>query len=184
MLVDGPIEILPPQSDIFDISDVDTILLSNHACMLALPFITVETGFKGRVYATEPTLQIGRYFINIVQLYSWQCNVGYVGCRLYMEELVNYLERTPKSQRENRWKQVLESLPPPLSAALRPNDWKKVYSTKAINAALAKVRMVGFNEKIVFRIFQLLKFEFNDGLFLGYLRCPNRNGGEFRLLAR
>lgn len=60
ILVDGPIEILPPQSDIFDISNVDTILLSNHACMLALPFITEETGFKGRVYATEPTLQIGR----------------------------------------------------------------------------------------------------------------------------
>jgi ABC-type amino acid transport substrate-binding protein len=66
-----------------------------------------------------------------------------------MEELVNYLERTPKNQRANRWKQVLQSLPPPLSGALRPNDWKKEYSTKAINAALAKVRMVGFNEKIV-----------------------------------
>ncbi|XP_057372605.1 integrator complex subunit 9-like [Daphnia carinata] len=127
VLVDGPIEILPPQSDIFDISNVDTILLSNHACMLALPFITEETGFKGRVYATEPTLQIGR---------------------LYMEELVHYLERTPKTQRSSRWKQVLQSLPPPLNAALRPNDWRKVYSMKAINAALAKVRMVGFNEKI------------------------------------
>lgn len=69
--MDGPIEILPPQSDIFDICDVDTILLSNHACMLALPFITEETGFKGRVYATEPTLQIGRYSINTVQVYSF-----------------------------------------------------------------------------------------------------------------
>ena len=146
--MDGPIEILPPQSDIFDISDVDTILLSNHACMLALPFITEETGFKGRVYATEPTLQIGRYATNncwnaILRLNCIVCQ------RLYMEELVNYLERTPKNQRANRWKQVLQSLPPPLSGALRPNDWKKVYSTKAINAALAKVRMVGFNEKIV-----------------------------------
>lgn len=150
MLVDGPIEILPPQSDIFDISDVDTILLSNHACMLALPFITEETGFKGRVYATEPTLQIGKYATcncchTILRVY---CILLYCR-RLYMEELVNYLERTPKNQRANRWKQVLQSLPPPLSGALRPNDWKKVYSTKAINAALAKVRMVGFNEKIV-----------------------------------
>lgn len=66
-----------------------------------------------------------------------------------MEELVHYLERTPKTQRSSRWKQVLQSLPPPLNAALRPNDWRKVYSMKAINAALAKVRMVGFNEKIV-----------------------------------
>ena len=66
-----------------------------------------------------------------------------------MEELVHYLERTPKSQRSTRWKQVIQSLPAPLSEALRPSDWKKVYSMKAINAALAKVRMVGFNEKIV-----------------------------------
>ena len=60
--VDGPIELLPPHSNIVDLSSIDTILLSNHACMLALPFITEETGFQGRVYATEPTLQIGRYY--------------------------------------------------------------------------------------------------------------------------
>lgn len=29
--------------------------------MMALPYITEGTGFKGKVYATEPTLQIGRY---------------------------------------------------------------------------------------------------------------------------
>lgn len=60
VFVDSSIELLPPQTNIFDISTVDTILLSNHSCMLALPFITEETGFKGLVYATEPTLQIGR----------------------------------------------------------------------------------------------------------------------------
>lgn len=75
-----------------------------------------------------------------------------------MEELVHYLERTPKSQRTSRWKQVLQSLPPPLSAALRPLNWKKVYSMKAINASLAKVRMVGFNEKIVRKTNTLFKF--------------------------
>ena len=66
-----------------------------------------------------------------------------------MEELVHYLERTPKSQRSNKWKQTVKSLPAPLCNAVRPQDWKKIYSMKAINNALAKVRMVGFNEKIV-----------------------------------
>lgn len=33
--------------------------------MMALPFITEGTGFKGRVYATEPTLQIGRLVTHI-----------------------------------------------------------------------------------------------------------------------
>ena len=61
VFVDGPIELLPPQMNVVDISTIDTILLSNHSCMLALPFITEDTEFKGSVYATEPTLQIGRY---------------------------------------------------------------------------------------------------------------------------
>ena len=66
-----------------------------------------------------------------------------------MEELVNYLERTPKSQRENKWKQIVQLLPAPLNTALRPLEWRKVYSLKAINASLGKVRTVGFNQKIV-----------------------------------
>jgi len=43
------------------LSEVDVILLSNYHNMLALPFITECTGFKGVIYATEPTLHIGRY---------------------------------------------------------------------------------------------------------------------------
>jgi len=40
---------------------VDAILLSNYHNMLALPYVTECTGFRGVVYATEPTLHIGRY---------------------------------------------------------------------------------------------------------------------------
>ena len=65
-----------------------------------------------------------------------------------MEELVDYLERTPKNERSQKWKRIVQMLPPPLNEALRPNEWKKIYSTKSINAALANVRTVGFNEKI------------------------------------
>ena len=46
--------------------------------MLALPFITEDTGFKGRVYATEPTMTFGR---------------------LFMEETIEYVERSSKGQR-------------------------------------------------------------------------------------
>ena len=82
-------------------------------------------------------------------------NNTFVTCiisRLYMEELVHYLENSPKSKRTSRWKRIVECLPAPLSSALRPEDWKEIYSLKGINAALAKVRMVGFNEKIVWAI--------------------------------
>lgn len=50
-----------PQRELLDLSNVDVILISNYHCMMALPYITEHTGFTGTVYATEPTLQIGRY---------------------------------------------------------------------------------------------------------------------------
>lgn len=60
VLVDSLPEFSPPQTKIVDFSNIDVILISNYQCMLALPFITEGTGFKGVVYCTEPTLQIGR----------------------------------------------------------------------------------------------------------------------------
>lgn len=60
MFIDSPPEFCPPLEKLIDFSQVDIILISNYLCMMALPFITEGTGFKGRVYATEPTLQIGR----------------------------------------------------------------------------------------------------------------------------
>ena len=44
-----------------DMSEVDVILISNYHCMMALPFMTEYTSFKGVVYATEPTLHLGRF---------------------------------------------------------------------------------------------------------------------------
>lgn len=53
--------LLPGQRELLDLSTIDVILISNYHCMMALPYITEHTGFTGTVYATEPTLQIGRY---------------------------------------------------------------------------------------------------------------------------
>lgn len=52
---------LPLQTELIDLSTVDVILISNYHCMMALPYITEHTGFTGTVYATEPTVQIGRW---------------------------------------------------------------------------------------------------------------------------
>ena len=87
-----------------------------------------------------------------------------------MEELVHYLERTPKNQRSQKWKQIVQLLPPPLSEALRPYEWKKIYSMKLINSALSKVRMVGFNEKIVSEH----EIDLHSGLF-------SKKGFSFRI---
>lgn len=64
--MDSSPEFCPPLDKLIDFSQVDVILISNYLCMMALPFVTEGTGFKGRVYATEPTLQIGRSYSFLV----------------------------------------------------------------------------------------------------------------------
>ncbi|KAG1663664.1 Integrator complex subunit 9 [Nymphon striatum] len=120
-------EFIAPQAGIVDISEIDVILISNYMCMLALPYVTENTGFDGVIYATEPTLNLGRQF---------------------MEELVTYVERSPKSVDASKWKMtnILKLLPPPLCDAIKPWIWKKCYSMKDVNSSLSSVKMVGFSE--------------------------------------
>lgn len=127
MFVDSTPEFSPPLEKIVDFSEIDAILISNYTCMLALPFVTEGTGFKGIVYATEPTLQIGRFF---------------------MEELVEYIEQTPRAILAKHWKEMLHVLPPPLADALKPKSWKHLYSMSAVNSALSNIQMVGYDQKL------------------------------------
>nr|CAD7458823.1 unnamed protein product [Timema tahoe] len=127
VFVDSTPEFQPPQSRIIDFSSVDVILISNYLCMLALPFVTEETGFKGMVYATEPTMQIGRMFL---------------------EELVENIEQTPRASFASRWKEFLHLLPQPLSNCHRPRTWKHIYNLTAVKKSLSHIRMVGYNQKL------------------------------------
>ena len=52
-----------PDFDVVDVSQVDVLLISNAFNMLALPFLTEYTDFRGIIYATEPTVQIGRHMM-------------------------------------------------------------------------------------------------------------------------
>lgn len=51
--MDSTPEFTPPLEKIIDFSEIDAILISNYTCMLALPFITEGTGFKGMCYTKE-----------------------------------------------------------------------------------------------------------------------------------
>jgi len=84
--------------------------------------------FEGIIYATEPTLQIGRFF---------------------MEELVEFIEQTPKTTMAKHWKEMLHMLPPPLSDVVKPKSLRHIYSMSAINSALSNIQMVGYDQKLV-----------------------------------
>ena len=105
--------------------------------MLALPYITERTEFNGVVYATEPTLQIAKQF---------------------MEEMINYIERTPKGKEATIWKKphVFKHIPLPFafdnSTCGKPYLWQQIYSLKEMNSSLSKVKVVGFAEQIVMTI--------------------------------
>lgn len=127
VFVDSAPEFCPPLSKIIDYADVDVILISNYMSMLALPFITEGTGFEGVIYATEPTLQIGK---------------------LFLEELVQYIQQTPKASLASRWKEVLHLLPPPLCDSMKPRSWQHLYSLSAVHNSLARIQVVGYDEKL------------------------------------
>ncbi|KAK1171379.1 integrator complex subunit 9 isoform X1 [Acipenser oxyrinchus oxyrinchus] len=129
VFVDSLPEFCLPERELLDLSTIDVILISNYHCMMALPYITEHTGFTGTVYATEPTLQIGR---------------------LLMEELVNFIERVPKAQSATCWKNkdIQRLLPAPLKDTVEVSTWKSCYTMQEVNSALSKVQLVGYSQKI------------------------------------
>lgn len=52
-----------PEWNLIDLASIDVILISNAHNMLALPFVTEYSAFRGRVYATEPTVHIARFAV-------------------------------------------------------------------------------------------------------------------------
>lgn len=127
IFIDSAPEFLSPYDKIIDFAEIDIILISNYLNMLALPYITEGTGFRGTIYATEPTLQIGRFFL---------------------EELVEYIEASPKANVASKWKEIVSVLPSPLCDSVKPKRWKAIFSLEEVNSSLARVHLAGYDEKI------------------------------------
>lgn len=62
---------LPDLSGI-DLKSVDVVLISNFNHMLSLPYLTEFTDFQGRIFATEPTIEFGRYIVFKCNHFHWQ----------------------------------------------------------------------------------------------------------------
>lgn len=121
-----------------DLRDVDVILISNCQSMLSLPFLTEGTDFNGIVYATEPTIQFAR---------------------LFMQEMIHYIERAPRVRRRaEKWKQnavsfpdLLKSIPFPIPLHNDPSilqTMRQFYDTRSLNSCISRVKAIGFGEKI------------------------------------
>lgn len=105
--------------------------------MLALPFITERTGFSGLIFATGPSIKFGQ---------------------LYMEELVNNIERNPKLKRVQAWKKDHKGLQLPMAGETsNPLSWKTIYSKEEIKSCIGKIKSCTFTESNVsFHLFTLI----------------------------
>lgn len=113
-----------------NIGDIDVILISNYTNMLALPFITEDPNFRGEVYMTEPTALIGR---------------------LYMEELIEYIDRCPKpkvAQKVYKEMEFFNQLGAFHTDGNKIALWQEIYTLKNVANCLTKVKTVGFNQKL------------------------------------
>lgn len=68
--------------------------------------------------------------------------------RFFLEELVEYIETTPKANIATGWKDIQNLLPAPLSEAFKPKSWKHIFSIEDVQNSLAHVKIAGYDEKL------------------------------------
>lgn len=120
----------------------------------------------------EPFMQRNR-------LYKLEGNFREVVCiriktnsflRFFLEELVEYIELSPKAHVATQWKEMYHLLPQPLCDVYKPKSWKHIFTKEAVQNSLARVQIAGYDEKLVryflfkyflFRAISLLPRSFN-----------------------
>jgi integrator complex subunit 9 len=126
--IDATPEVHPVPLHSVAVDTIDAILVSNWLSLMALPFFTERDDFRGVVYATDPTVQLGG---------------------LVMEELIDMFERIDRSPSDGMWKRSEiwgGFFNPPCTD---PNEWKPFYTRKQMENALAKVTHLSFQETVV-----------------------------------
>lgn len=107
-----------PSFDLFDISSVDIILISNHFNILGLPYITEDKRFKGKILATEPTISIGAKLL---------------------KELYKFIQ--PKMEDYEIPKDIDSEI-----LMKYFYKWKLVYTQESIDSCISKIQRVSFSE--------------------------------------
>lgn len=71
-------------------------------------------------------------------------------CRFYLEELAEWVGAAGAGEAgaARRWKELLHVLPAPLALAARPRAWRRLFARGAVARALARVRVVGYDERV------------------------------------
>uniref|UniRef100_A0A914V6P2 Metallo-beta-lactamase domain-containing protein n=1 Tax=Plectus sambesii TaxID=2011161 RepID=A0A914V6P2_9BILA len=127
VFVDALPEVHPPEFYATAVESIDVVLVSNWMSMIALPFITERPDFRGVVYATDPTVQLGR---------------------LVMEELLEFVERINRDKSDDKWKEKEMWKWFPNQPSTDPKQWSRLYTTEQMNSCLSKVKLIAYRETV------------------------------------
>ncbi|KAL7312669.1 hypothetical protein PS15m_008409 [Mucor circinelloides] len=121
---DHPSVFRVPDFSLIDMDSIDLVLIANSECMLGLPFLTEYLGYKGRIIATEPTIEYGKQRMEELVLYHGHNNTSRIEPTL----------ATHFSQ--------LGDLAPP------SEGWRSIYTLKDITSCIEKVQPVRYTETL------------------------------------
>lgn len=113
-----------PDFSLIDMDSIDLVLISNSESMLGLPFLTEYLGYKGRIIATEPTIEYGKQ---------------------RMEELVLYHGHNNTSRIEPTLATHFSQLG---DLALPSEGWRSIYTSKDVISCIEKVQPVRYTETL------------------------------------
>ena len=113
-----------PRFDKINMTSVDAVLITNYQTLLALPYLSERDDFDAVVYATEPTMQLGK---------------------LLMEELADLNTRNTRILKNL---EKFKNDPSICQAVNSPCSWKNIYDRTQVATAMNSVHSVSYGETI------------------------------------
>ncbi|CEI90263.1 hypothetical protein RMCBS344292_04591 [Rhizopus microsporus] len=113
-----------PDFRLIDIHTIDLVVIANSECMLGLPYLTEYMGYKGKIIATEPTIEFAKQ---------------------RMEELVIYHSQNISCIDPGSSRYLTQLLP---SSSI-PEGWRSIYTLRDIESCIEKIQPVRYNESLL-----------------------------------
>nr|CAG8442319.1 14828_t:CDS:10 [Entrophospora candida] len=154
--IDPPIELLAgkgirshaqflvelPEFSSIDWKSISFILITNHKQMLALPYITEYTDFKGKIYVAEPTVSFGRQMMTELVHYFGESS-------LPIRSQVN-----TKPGKANIFTGITKDL----------NTARSLYTISDIESCIDKIQPIRFNEHLMLHELQVTAYSSGHSL--------------------
>ncbi|MQL92124.1 hypothetical protein Taro_024745, partial [Colocasia esculenta] len=157
--------------NLWDISLIDVVVISSPMGMLGLPFLTRNSNFSAKIYATEVTAKVGQLMMeDLVSMHSESRQFYGVEEEVGGPEWMKWkeLENLPQVMREIIMGKAGEDL----------GSWLPLYGMAEIDECMTKVQAIKYAEESCYNSTLILK-AFSSGMEIGaanwMMICPGRS---------